>query len=536
MEDAFEPPKSVGSNNWVIAGSRTRSGMPILANDPHRAIAAPSLRYWVHLVAPGWNVIGAGEPTLPGVSIGHNEHGAWGLTTFGADHEDLMVYETDPDDPLRYRYAGGWKRMEVEHDRIQVRGEPDVEVEHRYTVHGPVLREDPDRHLAYALRAAWLEPGGAPYLASLRMDQATTWEEFREACTWNHTPSENMIWADTSGTIGYQAASIRPLRRTWSGLLPVPGDGSYEWDGWLPITDLPSEVNPERGFVATANQFLFPPDYPHQAAMHYTWPAPYRAQRISEVLAASDDFDVAAVERLQNDDVTIPARLLTPLLAGMRLDGALEDARQLLLRWGHEMHVDSPAAGLYQTWEWHLGDAFLHLVLPRPEERSIGLLLSLDRMVEQLREPDELFGDDPARRPGCAARVLPGDGDRGAHRTVRPGSPAVGVGAAGLPPRDGAPSAVRRGGRAHAGTAGVRSHGPAAATARRCRRPSRPTSSSSADRSRSSSTWPTGMRRWARTRQDNPATRGPRITGTCSSPGRGASTSRSRSAGVPSKR
>ncbi len=285
MEDAFEPPKSVGSNNWVIAGSRTRSGMPILANDPHRAIAAPSLRYWVHLVAPGWNVIGAGEPMLPGVSIGHNEHGAWGLTTFGADHEDLMVYETDPDDPLRYRYAGGWKRMEVEHDRIQVRGEPDVEVEHRYTVHGPVLREDPDRHLAYALRAAWLEPGGAPYLASLRMDQATTWAEFREACTFNHTPSENMIWADTSGTIGYQAASIRPLRRTWSGLLPVPGDGSYEWDGWLPITDLPSEVNPERGFVATANQFLFPPDYPHQAAMHYTWPAPYRAQRISEVLA-----------------------------------------------------------------------------------------------------------------------------------------------------------------------------------------------------------------------------------------------------------
>ena len=151
----------------------------------------------MHLVAPGWNVIGGGEPVLPGVSIGHNEHGAWGLTIFGNDNEDLYVYETNPANANEYRYQGAWEAMRVVTDAIPVEGREAAQpVELKFTRHGPVLFEDRANHRAYAVRAAWLEPGGAPYLASLRMDQATSWEEFREACGYNHMPAENMVWAD----------------------------------------------------------------------------------------------------------------------------------------------------------------------------------------------------------------------------------------------------------------------------------------------------------------------------------------------------
>ncbi|HIC55766.1 MAG TPA: penicillin acylase family protein, partial [Acidobacteria bacterium] len=203
--------ESIGSNNWVVSGSRTLTGMPIMANDPHRAQSSPSLRYWVHLVAPGWNVIGGGEPVLPGVSIGHNEYGAWGLTVFGQDNEDLRVYKTNPDNPNQYHHLGRWEDMTVIEDEISVKGQGPVVIELKYTRHGPVLYEDEENHVAYALEAAWLDYGSAPYLASLRMDQAQTWEEFREACSYSRIPSENMVWADRTGTIGYQAVGVSPI-------------------------------------------------------------------------------------------------------------------------------------------------------------------------------------------------------------------------------------------------------------------------------------------------------------------------------------
>ena len=194
--DAFDWPgpatwpdlESLGSNNWVVSGRLSESGYPLMANDPHRAQSAPSLRYWVHLVGPGWNVIGGGEPEIPGVSIGHNGYGAWGLTVFRTDGEDLYVYETDPADPNRYRYRDGWEEMTVITEEIPVKGQAPHTAEFKYTRHGPVVFEDPDNHVAYAVRAAWLEPGGAPYLASLRMNQAKTWEEFVEACAYSRHP------------------------------------------------------------------------------------------------------------------------------------------------------------------------------------------------------------------------------------------------------------------------------------------------------------------------------------------------------------
>ena len=388
----------VGSNNWVIAGSRTQSTYPIMANDPHRTIAAPSLRYWVHLVAPGWNVIGGGEPVLPGVSIGHNEHGAWGLTIFGNDNEDLYVYETNPANANEYRYQGRWEAMRIIADAIPVEGTKPHPVELKYTRHGPVIFEDKPHHRAFALRAAWMERGGAPYLASLRMNQARNWVEFREACEYSLMPAENMVWADRSGTIGWQAAGIQPLRRNWSGLLPVPGDGSYEWEGFLPIAALPHEVNPARGFVATANHYLFPNDYAWKEALHFTWADPYRAARITEALGSGRLFSVAETTRLQNDDLSLPARALVPLLSEVSLpSGPAAKARELLLGWDFVLDKDSVAAGVYAMWQRRLLAKTRERVVPAALHEVGRNLVATKRLIDWLHAPDGRFGEHPTQ-------------------------------------------------------------------------------------------------------------------------------------------
>ncbi len=399
------PARDIGSNNWIVSGRLTRGGKPMMMNDPHRTQAAPSLRYWVHLVAPGWNVIGAGEPMLPGVSIGHNEHGAWGLTIFGSDGEDLYVYDTNSANPSQYRYRGAWEDVRVVEEAIPVKGRAPARVALKYTRHGPVLFEDRAHHKAYALRAAWMEIGSAPYLASLRMDQAASWNEFREACTYSRIPSENMVWAGVDGTIGYQAAGIAPRRPNWSGLVPVPGDGRYEWNGYLPIKDLPHAVNPESGFFVTANHYLYPEGYPHRDAMHYTWADPYRAQRIGEVLASGRSYGVDDMVRLQNDDLTIPARALVPLLKPVELTEArARQARDLLLAWDGVAGKDSVPAGIFEIWLRRLRADLVELRVPeraRPllEQVLVGRAggeLSMRRIVGWLESPDGAFGPDPA--------------------------------------------------------------------------------------------------------------------------------------------
>ena len=389
---SYDPESGIGSNNWVVSGWRTASGYPMMANDPHRVQAAPSLRYWVHLVGPGWNVIGGGEPSLPGVSIGHNGHGAWGLTVFATDAEDLYVYETNPANPNEYRYRDGWEAMTVIRETIPIRGEADHTAELKYTRHGPVVFEDLERNLAYAVRAGWMEIGGAPYLASLRMDQAKTWEEFVEACTYSNIPGENMVWADREGNIGWQAVGIAPVRRNWSGLVPVPGDGRYEWDGYLPIQDKPHVANPPEGYFATANNDLIPRDYEFMDAVGFSWSDPYRWLRIVEVLGSGQRFSVAAMMRLQPDELSIPARQLVPLLADVDPpNNRVRRAVGLLSNWDFRMEASSPAAGLYVEWERQLRRLIREALVPAEADLSP----SLSRTIEALMIPLGELGDDP---------------------------------------------------------------------------------------------------------------------------------------------
>ncbi len=389
--DAF----AQGSNNWILSGEKTESGYPYMANDPHRLQAIPSLRYWVHLNAPGWNVIGGGEPVIPGVSIGHNEHGAWGLTIFETDNEDLRIYDLHPENPLLYQYQGEWLEMETIQDTIQVRGKADQYVTHRYTRHGPVTFVDEELRKVVAVECAWLEIGSAPYLASLRMDQSKTWEEFREACTYNNIPAENMIWAGRAGNIGWQATGISPIRKGFSGLIATKGDGSHEWEGYLPIEDRPSLVNPESGFFATANQNVSPADYAYPEALGYEWADDFRGKRINEVLSQDKKFTLQEMEALQNDYLSIPARKIVPYLAELNLpEGKADSLRRLLLEWDFVLDKNSIPASVYVMWERTLRNWISDEVIPE-EAKELISSIQMTKAIEWIEAPSEIFESNP---------------------------------------------------------------------------------------------------------------------------------------------
>ncbi len=386
---------SIGSNNWMVSGAKSESGSPMLANDPHRALAIPSLRYMVHLNAPGWNVVGGGEPTIPGVSIGHNDFGAWGLTVFEVDGEDIMVYDLNPANLNQYKYKNTWEEMSIIQDTIHVKESADVFVEHKYTRHGPVTFVDTLRIKAYAIRCGWREPGGAPYLASLRMNGASTWEEFREACSFSHLPGENMIWADKKGNIGWQAVGISPIRKNWSGLVPVPGDGRFEWDGFLPIKSLPHTLNPEKGFWVTANENLVTDDYPFRNSVGWEWADSSRAKRITEVLNSKNKFSQEDMMHLQSDYLSLPARQLVAFLTTVKSSNVeVEKIRNMLLNWNFVMDKNSVEAGIYAAWEKILLERLRQLFIP-PNGQEVIKSVSIKRALDWIsRDQPELKGRD----------------------------------------------------------------------------------------------------------------------------------------------
>ncbi len=351
---AIHFPGEQGSNNWVVDGTMTRTGKPILANDPHRGIELPSLRKTVHLIAPGWDVIGAGEPALPGIALGHNQNIAWGFTIVGIDQQDLYVEKVNPADPTQYLFKGDWKKFEVEQQPVDVKGEGRREVELKYTIHGPVLYEDSGRHRAYALRWVGTAAGGAGYLPALKLARAQNWSEFHSAVASYKIPSENLVYADRQGNIGWIAAGEAPIRDGWSGLFPVPGDsGDYEWSGFLPVTENPTSYNPARHFVATANHNILPPGYSHQ--LSYAWAPPTRYNRIVEMLTSGQKFDVSDFAKMQQDTVSLPARDFVALLKEWHPEQAeAGKVRSEMLAWDCNLAMDSNAALLYEVWIEHL--------------------------------------------------------------------------------------------------------------------------------------------------------------------------------------
>ena len=380
----------LGSNNWVVSGSKTKDGNTYMANDPHRTIAIPSLRYMAHLVAPGWNVIGGGEPEIPGISIGHNNFGSWGLTVFRTDGEDLYQFELNPKNALQYKYKGAWMDFKIIKELISVKGAPSEEVALYYSHHGPVTYLNEKKHIAFAVRCAWLETGGSPYLASLRMDQAKTWEEFQEACTYSNIPGENMIWADTQGNIGWQAVGIAPVRNNHSGLVPVPGDGRYEWAGYLPIIQKPNELNPEKGFIATANQNVTPDEYDNWNAIGYSWSDPYRGDRVNEVLAKNDQLNREDMKNLQVDVTSLPAKIIIPFLGEIDFEEFETEQKNRLLNWNFRLESSCIEAAIYVEWENEIKRMAHKQFVPEIAKPYITTL-QLKKIIDWIENPKETY-------------------------------------------------------------------------------------------------------------------------------------------------
>lgn len=380
-----------GSNNWTISGALTASAKPLLANDPHRVLALPSLRYMVHLVAPGWDVIGAGEPGLPGVALGHNQHIAWGFTIFGLDQQDLYVEELNPLNPLEYRTEQGWTAMTTRSEQFRVRGAAERTVQLRFTRHGPVLWDDGKR--ALALRWVGSEPGTAGYLASLAIDQAQDWAQFEAAVARWKVPSENIVYADRAGNIGEHSVGLAPVRQ-WTGLLPVPGTGGYEWTGYIPAAELPHAFNPVAGFIATANQKTIPESYPYRVG--FEWDSAYRYQRIRSVIEQAarrrDKLTVADLEALQNDVLSLPALQLQTFLRSKVVGARPEFAA--FLRWDGTLTRDSTDGAFYEVWLRAICRGLGARFSPTHGERYEEL--APDVVITLLANPDsDLFGTDP---------------------------------------------------------------------------------------------------------------------------------------------
>ena len=347
-----EPQDMDGSNNWVVSGRLSPTGVPIVSNDPHRTIEMPSLRYFVHLVSPGWNVIGGGEPPFVGVDAGSNDRMAWGFTFAGIDMVDTFVEETNPADPNQTRYKGAWEPMRIIREEVRVKGEaaPRV-VELKFTRHGPVFYEDTAHHRAYVAKSVNQEPGTAPFKGSLKLAQATSCEDFFDRAMFWKVPTHNLICGDAAGNIALQVSGLTPDRDGWTGRLPVPGTGKYEWKGFR--SDLPREYNPERGYIATANDNTHPPGYKGRPVLYRTSVGVEvsRIARIRQMLGTGEKFSVDDHERMQHDAYSLRAERDQPLFQGWKSqDADVEKRPRPWSRLGPGAVEGHDAGAIYVRW------------------------------------------------------------------------------------------------------------------------------------------------------------------------------------------
>lgn len=339
-----------GSNNWVVSGALSATGKPVVANDPHRDVTNPSLRYIVHLNAPGWNVIGASEAPFFGVAIGHNDRLAWGLTIVGTDQEDVYVESVNPADANQVRWRDGWEPLRSVTETIAVKGGEPRTVTLKFSRHGPVFHEDRKRNLAYVLRSALLERGTAPYLAGLRLSQARDCREFLDAAMYWASPSENLICGDTAGNISWQASALTPNRKGWVGRLPVSGTGAFEWDRFR--KDLPRELNPARGYIVTANHNIQPKGYAPPLMFKSATNIPFdRITRLEQLIRPGKRYTLDDHRRMQLDAYSLRAASEQILFRGWSADAAdVERARAAVAAWDGVFAKESSAAAIYSTW------------------------------------------------------------------------------------------------------------------------------------------------------------------------------------------
>jgi penicillin amidase len=364
----FGDGSDLGSNNWVVAGSRTETGMPLLANDPHLGIQMPSIWYEIGLhcdpVGPEcpMEVVGSSFPGTPGVIIGHNERIAWGVTNLGPDVQDLFIERINPENPNQYEYQGQWLDMEIVREEIRVAGQAEPVVLHaRVTRHGPIINDvigGPEEEWSFGwepLALSWtaLQPG-TMMRSVLMLDQAGNWDEFREALRYWDVPSQNFVYADVEGNIGYQSPGRIPIRANGNGSMPVPGwSGDYDWVDTIPFDELPRAFNPPEGYIVTANHAVVGPDFPYFISMD--WDPGYRARRIVALIEADPSLSVADMQAIQGDSSPVWAQDILPYVLGLPTpDAHLAEAQGLLRAWDGRAVRDSAGAALLEAFRLHL--------------------------------------------------------------------------------------------------------------------------------------------------------------------------------------
>ena len=361
----------LGSNNWVISGERTETGMPLLANDPHLGIEMPSIWYEIGLhcepVGPEcpYNVVGASFASTPGVVIGHNDRIAWGVTNLGPDVQDLFIERVNPENPNQYEYRGEWRDMEIIREEIRVAGREDpVVVDVRLTHHGPIIND-----VAGGTEEAWsfgwqplalswtaLQPGTL-VKSILLLDRAGDWETFREALSYWDVPSQNFVYADVEGNIGYQAPGRIPIRAAGDGTRPVPGwTGEYDWVDTIPFDALPRSFNPAQGYIVTANNAVVGEDYPYLISQD--WAPGYRACRICELIESDANLSIEDIRMIQADNAPVWAGEVLPYVTALSSDQPrLAEAIGLLRAWDGHATRDSAGAALFEVFRLRLIDA-----------------------------------------------------------------------------------------------------------------------------------------------------------------------------------
>ena len=349
-----------GSNNWVVAGGRSATGKPILANDPHLRLVAPSVWYLAHVSAPGINVIGATLPGIPAVILGRNDRLAWGSTNTYGDVQDVFVERLVEGDPSRYLSPDGATQFEVREEVIRVRGELPVRLPVRRTRHGPVIsdlmpEQDRERLGDSVLAVAWtaLHDRDASYRALLGLQGASDRQEFEAALRDFVGPQQNMVYADVDGNVGFVAPAWLPRRHPANrlrGAYPSPGwDALYDWNGFLPFEELPRQFNPPGGLIATANNPIVGSDYPHHIT--FDWEETYRIRRIRELMSADPAHSIEDARRAHGDGVSPMAQdFLGFLLDADPLSDRAAQAIAMLSAWDGDMDANRPEPLIFSYW------------------------------------------------------------------------------------------------------------------------------------------------------------------------------------------
>ncbi len=398
------------SNAWALSGARSASGSPILANDPHLPLEAPGVWFLARLEVPGITLAGATAPGVPFVILGHNEHVAWGLTTTHSDTQDFFIERISPDNPDQYLTPEGVEDFKARDEFIRLTGGESVTLVVRETRHGPVMSDvipEGSSETGAVLSLAWpaLRADDRTPDALYGMNHAQDWAEFRESLRQFHAPQQNVVYADTDGNIGFLAPARVPVRRAGNGQHPVPGwSGEFDWIGFVPFEELPSQDNPRSGVIVNANNKIVSDSFPHLIAVD--WPPPYRAERIGAVLSgAAGNHSITDSVVLQQDIVANAADTILPRLLGVTpVSVRGRQATALLHSWDRQMHRNAPEPLILQAWVWALGKAILEDELgPDYLEYLDGGTYTLERMLAEDSQWCDAVGSNEAE--SCDAQI-----------------------------------------------------------------------------------------------------------------------------------